>query len=135
MEHHIWKSAPDTIFINSWFSSPTIEFGNLNIFSLHGAGARHVYDFLPLQGVFDEIVLPIRGKDLFDGCDDSPANRQDLARENVEVVHYLLNRTKEAFSWEYQRETKTSLEVKLQPPSLSAGQAESKEKSRGQLEV
>ena len=97
MRYHIWKSAPTRFSLLADSHARLFESGNINIFLLPGAGGRHLYDFIPPQSIFDKNILFIGWNYLFDGCDPSSANPQDVARDIVELANCLLHRANESF--------------------------------------
>ena len=76
MRYHTFKSSsaePKTLLIGD-SQVRQLQFANVNILSLPGAGVQDAYRFVPQAGIYDSIILFIGGNDLYKGYHPSQAS-------------------------------------------------------------
>lgn len=91
---HIFKSAPTKFFLLADSQARHLEAGNFNILSLPGAHIQHAYDFIPVEGTFEIIVIFIGGNDLFNGFKPSSKPPQKVAQDLIELADFVCKRTR-----------------------------------------
>ena len=84
---HIFKEAPTKYLFLADSQARFLEAGNLNIFSLHWASIRHVYDYIPPACLF-EIIVP------FDGFEPSSKTPQKVAQDLIEIADFACQGTR-----------------------------------------
>ena len=68
-----------------------LQFANVNILSLAGAGVQDAYRFVTQAGIYDTIILLIGGNDLYKGYHPSQASVEEVANSIFDLAERLHN--------------------------------------------
>ena len=97
MRYHLTKTSESDTIITGDSQLKHLDFPNVNILLLPGAGIKVVVNFIPEPGKFKTIVLFIGGNDLFDGYLPSSTPIEEVAVELTCLADSLLDVARRVF--------------------------------------
>ena len=97
MRYHVYKTSQNRHLLLGDSQVKRLDFSNINILSLPGAGCHQAYAFKPPEGKYDTISLFIGGNDLYNGYVPSKKSVETVIDNICELANNFCERTERVY--------------------------------------
>ena len=97
MRYHVYKTSQNRHLLLGDSQVKRLDFSNINILSLPGAGCHQAYAFKPPEGKYDTISLFIGGNDLYNGYVPSKKSVETVIDNICELANDFCERTERVY--------------------------------------